>query len=291
MGANVSKEQKSGSGKSRKLGVTLASGSITPDLLTSLWEPMVTEDLLKMFLLRLFRDGGLRSIGPKKLARTYSRMMGGEPVIVSGSKTVTPQAVKDYLAEVWYSYVKVLKYHDVMSMASWTSARAADNAEDVAALVGYLTRSIDGDQVSVGAFKNWMSNTPIVDLVTGVLARAMFSLRPSRTSDCLLPTIVTPECFTTCLAPCQAAWLAWSIRAVECPPWRLIYSTSTHSRSWSQFLKCIVAQGPTLMVVVDQERTSFGLYASTSWQCRSWYYGKYWNNIHESTLESLSTLR
>lgn len=55
--------------------------------------------------------------------------------------------------------------------------------------------------------------------------------------------------------------------------WRLLYSTKLHGESFSKLTGAIINQGPTVIVVKDQEGHVFGGYASSNWEFSSQFQG------------------
>lgn len=55
--------------------------------------------------------------------------------------------------------------------------------------------------------------------------------------------------------------------------WRLLYSTKLHGESFSKLTGAIINQGPTILVVKDQEGHIFGGYASSNWEFSSQFQG------------------
>jgi hypothetical protein len=55
--------------------------------------------------------------------------------------------------------------------------------------------------------------------------------------------------------------------------WRLLFSTKTHGESFQSLLHQITHQGPSLIVIKDQQGNVFGGFASKSWVIKSQFEG------------------
>jgi len=56
--------------------------------------------------------------------------------------------------------------------------------------------------------------------------------------------------------------------------WRPIYNTDIHGESFSKFTGCITNQGPSIIVVWDDQGNVFGGFATDSWKLGPKFYGK-----------------
>jgi hypothetical protein len=57
--------------------------------------------------------------------------------------------------------------------------------------------------------------------------------------------------------------------------WRLLFDSREHGQSFNRFLKHVLVQGPTLIVVRDTRGNVFGGFASESWKCGPRFAGSY----------------
>ena len=88
----------------------------------------------------------------------------------------------------------------------------------------------------------------------------------------LLPKL--PSGNKTSLSLLQVLFLNFQLPHEVRHLWRPIYNTDIHGESFSKFTGCITNQGPSIIVVWDDQGNVFGGFATNSWKMGPKFYGK-----------------
>eukprot|EP00092_Neocalanus_flemingeri_P007622 GFUD01008225.1.p1 GENE.GFUD01008225.1~~GFUD01008225.1.p1 ORF type:complete len:428 (-),score=113.48 GFUD01008225.1:127-1410(-) len=118
--------------------------------------------------------------------------------------------------------------------------------------------------------KLFMSNPLIENMITEVLNHCFQVTLKQQT---LLPKLPPSE-IKTSLSLLQVLFLNYQLPHEMRHIWRPLFSTDVHGESFSKFTGCIINQGPTVIVVWDDQENVFGGFATNSWTLGPKFCGK-----------------
>jgi len=114
-----------------------------------------------------------------------------------------------------------------------------------------------------------MSNPLIESMITEILNHCFqVILRPQT----LLPKLPTGN--KTSLTLLQVLFLNFQLPHEMRHLWRPLFNTDVHGESFSKFTGCILNQGPTIIVIWDDQGNIFGGFATDSWKLGPKFFGK-----------------
>mmetsp|Transcript_26690 Transcript_26690/g.67330 ORF Transcript_26690/g.67330 Transcript_26690/m.67330 type:complete len:472 (-) Transcript_26690:4-1419(-) len=57
-------------------------------------------------------------------------------------------------------------------------------------------------------------------------------------------------------------------------PWKVLYNSSKHGKSFARFVSKIIFKGPTVIVIRDKGGAAFGMFSAVSWRRHNKFYGE-----------------
>ena len=132
----------------------------------------------------------------------------------------------------------------------------------------FAEESVDIEKEDI---ENVFMKNPLIEMIYDSVLEKCFQMKSVNNST-LIPNIAVDT--VTSLSVCEAVFLNTHLPHQLRQVWRPLFNTSTHGESFSKFAGSITKQGPTLIIVCDENNRKFGGFATDSWRTSPKFYGK-----------------
>lgn len=213
--------------------------------------------------------------------------IGMDPSDSSADLSYPP--IREFVEAVCSSFLRAVKLQNGPEYQSWESKGFRICSEFVQKLAESLSSDIvvqrGAQKVTRSDAEKWFQRNPSFGSMLEYLFKHLYSLRPPQkqsasedlkddgrkqiSSDCLLPFCegleYVPD-YPAFIDISQIIFINCNLPAKLRLKWRFLFSSQMHGESFSTLLGRIVEQGPTVLVIEDNNGNIFGGFASEEWK-------------------------
>lgn len=270
--------------------ISRSSGSIKREDIFKHWSNHLDETLLQFVVRFLCHEPGKKvsTINGENLGRLYVFAVRGSPeerarMMFEGyseeeAKHEMPSAVfLQYVQATMNSYLRLQKNSGNPHYTSWSNIGCSVNQRKL----GVHTRNICqealkyGENLTLDHVQGWFGVAASFKLIQAHVFQCLFLIsqkksdkNPKASELNLLPMCTglenTPH-FPSILGLGDVLFLNLHLPYELRTEWRFLFSSQVHGESFSTMLGRIMQQGPTIIVMQDQDNHVFGGFAPASW--------------------------
>ncbi|BES92545.1 TLDc [Nesidiocoris tenuis] len=181
-------------------------------------------------------------------------------------------ALQSYVANVLNTLVNL--HRGSKEFSKWNDIGRPPAFYSCDNLALYITKDMP-ESFALEKLENWYNGNAIFKRVSDYVYQSAFSVYEDHRTFIPLPVqdaLVNIK-GTTILTLGDILFLNSALLAENTVKWRLLYSSSVHGQSWQTLCKCILGQGPTLIVIEDEHNAVIGAFGSASWRLSPSFYG------------------
>uniref|UniRef100_A0A0A9WFA2 MTOR-associated protein MEAK7 n=2 Tax=Lygus hesperus TaxID=30085 RepID=A0A0A9WFA2_LYGHE len=284
MGAENSKRKSSPKAAFKKkvcsfLNLSSPPRDISSQTIERAWKEKLDSDLFIQLQRVIFKSQN--SITFESFSEFYYKLVEGTvddkaSVIFSiicskGQENADLQTLRSYVKNVLNTLINLHRGNKEFS--KWNDIGRLPEFYSCEDLATYITKDLP-ESFSQNKLENWYNSNGIFKNVSDYVYHSAFSVYEDHRTFIPLPVqdaLVNIK-GTTLLTLGDILFLNAALPAEYSVKWRLLYSSSVHGQSWQTLCKNILSQGPSLVVIEDENNAVIGAFGPASWRlCPSFY--------------------
>ncbi|KAK9497788.1 hypothetical protein O3M35_003711 [Rhynocoris fuscipes] len=294
MGARNSKRDHDKEGETEKFGRDqqirlLFNGcndekaEITKDKVKELWHGYLTQKLLAVILSVLYERKRLYVLFEEfinfywdscEISTEHEAELMLKLVNAIGNETVNEKWLLILISEFIQSFFKIFETENDCAFNDWVKFGSLH--DEPLNLAEYFLNNMDDTDdkhITVDALNSLFTNNALFRILCHHVYKTLFNTISLEKKIAYFPDVVIRSNYKPILTLSELLFLQWHLGQKSTCKWRLLFSIDNDGESWSSFLKTILGQGPTVIVIQDSNGFKFGAYASQSWNTNPNFYG------------------
>uniref|UniRef100_A0A023FB64 MTOR-associated protein MEAK7 n=1 Tax=Triatoma infestans TaxID=30076 RepID=A0A023FB64_TRIIF len=178
---------------------------------------------------------------------------------------------RSVVTEFIQSYFKICAINADSFYNHWV--KFGSFTDDTSSLTDYLLEGLNDEEIDFETLNLWINGNSLFRIISHNVFKTLFNIVALEEEVTLFPEFVHKSGYASILRPSDVIMLRWNLGQKSTLKWRLLFCLDNDGQSWSTFLKAIIAQGPTLIVIQDTNKYVFGAFASQSWNVNPNFYG------------------